>query len=82
LILIREVNFFDIILIFLVKKITLLIALDTGMKITNYFVVPEFAIFVIPAAVFIEPEDGFLFTNDNFFDFFGHTQGFTGSDIW
>ena len=67
--------------IFLVKEITLPVAFDTGMKVTDYFIVPEFAVFVIPAAVFIEPENGFIFTNNNFFDLFRHTQEFTGSNV-
>ena len=32
------------------------VVLDTRMKIADYFIVSEFAIFIVPAAIFIEPE--------------------------
>jgi hypothetical protein len=34
---------------------------------------PELAVFILPATVFIQPEYGLLFADDYFFNLFGHT---------
>ncbi len=78
LIFIREVDLFGRVSIFLVKIITLSVPFDTGMKVMDYFFMPELAVFILPATVFIQPECGLILTDNDFFNLFGHMYAFTG----
>jgi hypothetical protein len=42
------------------------------MKVINYFMMPELAVFILPATVGIQPEYGLILADDNFFNFFSH----------
>jgi hypothetical protein len=72
LVFIAEVNIFDIRSIFLVKIISVSIPPNAGMKVANDFLMPEFAMSILPTAVRIQPKYGLVSVNDNFGGWIGH----------
>ena len=46
---------------------------DAGVEVLDDFFVLKLTVFIVPAAVFIEPEYSLRFRNDNLFDFFGQS---------
>ncbi|MFO8113717.1 MAG: hypothetical protein R6T92_14545, partial [Desulfosalsimonadaceae bacterium] len=67
-----EVNLFDHASFVLNDKIAIFISGYGAVKIVNDFLVPEFAVFVPPAALSVQVENRFFPGDDDFTRFLGH----------
>lgn len=67
-----EINLFADVFVLLEKKITVFVFVDRGVKIVYNFLMLKFSMLIVPAAVFIEPEYGLIFWDDDFGSLFVH----------
>ena len=67
-----EIHLFASVSDLLKKEVTVFVSADRSVEIFYYFFVLKFPMLIVPAPVFIEPEDSFIFWNDDMGWFLNH----------